>query len=163
MARAEKNPFALEDRTGGPDRGYQSRVWTEEEQAEKLGGYLEVPPEYWAHVRYGTHVRYYTKAEGYRPGGFVLKNPADLAPPGGAEKRTIRLQNGFNDKVRGHQQWAVAYEDMARLFIKSDAATLVILHSLESAVKGLNENIRKLAEHSKRTEARVAALERGQR
>jgi hypothetical protein len=159
---AENNPFDLGQRAGdGPARPVAARVWTAEEQAEKLSGYLEVPPEYWDQIRYGTHVRYYTKAEGYRPGGFVLRNPYDARPRGvGDEKRFMRLQNGFNDKARGYAQWTVAYEDAARIYMKPDAASLVILQSLEVAVKGLNDNIRKLAEHSKRLEARLTALAR---
>lgn len=160
MAHADKNPFDLEGRDEGPDRARGARVWTAEEQAEKLSGYLEVPPEYWDQIRYGTHVRYFSKAEGFRPGGFVMRNPFDTKPKGAAaEKRFMKLQNGFNDKARGYQQWVVAYEDVAKFYIKPDAAVLVMMQSLEVAVKGLNENIRKLAEHSKKLEGRIAALE----
>jgi hypothetical protein len=160
MAHADKNPFDLEGRNEGPDRARGGRVWTAGEQAEKLSGYLEVPPEYWDQIRYGTHVRYYSKTEGFRPGGFVVRNPFDTKPKGAAaEKRFMKLQNGFNDKARGYQQWIVAYEDVAKFYIKPDAAVLVMMQSLEIAVKGLNENIRKLAEHSKKLESRIAALE----
>jgi len=160
MAHADKNPFNLEGRDGGPDRARVARVWTAEEQTEKLGGYLEVPPEFWDQIRYGTHVRYVTKAEGFRPGGFVLKNPFDTKPKGGAdEKRFMKLQNGFSDKARDYQQWVVAYEDVAKFYIKPDAGVLVMVQMLETAVKGLNTNIRKLAEHSKMLEGRIAALE----
>jgi hypothetical protein len=160
MAFADKNPFDLEGRNEGPDRTRAAHVWTAEEQAEKLDGYLEIPPEFWDQIRYGTHVRYYTKAEGFRPGGFVAKNPFDTRPKGAAaDKRFMKLQNGFNDKARGYQQWVVAYEDVARFYVKPDAAVLVMMQSLEAAVRGLNENIRKLAEHSKKLESRVVALE----
>jgi hypothetical protein len=160
MAHTDKNPFDLEGRDGGPDRARPARVWTAEEQAEKLNGYLEVPPGYWEQIRYGTHMRYFSRTEGFRPGGFVVKNPFDTKPKGGAvEKRFVKLQNGFNDKARDYQQWVVAYEDIAKIYIKPDAGTLVVMHSLEIAVKGLNENIRKLAEHSKKLEARLAACE----
>lgn len=164
MARAEKNPFDLEGRDGGPERAHRARVWTEEEQAERLGGYLEIPPEFWSQIRYGTHVRYFTKTDGYRPGGFVVKNPLDSeAAAGGAEKRFMKLQNGFNDKARGYQQWVVSYADVEKMFMKPDASALVVMQSLEIAVKGLNDNIRKLADHSKKLEARVGALERAAR
>jgi hypothetical protein len=161
MAQMVKNPFDLEGRAEGPDKAARARAWTPEEQAEKLSGYLEVPPEYWDQVRYGTHVRYFSKTEGFRPGGFVIKNPFDTKPRGGdVEKRFIKLQNGFNDKARGYQQWVVAYEDTEKIYIKPDAAVLVMMQSLEGVVKGLNDNIRKVAEHSKRLEARLVALER---
>ena len=161
MALADKNPFDLEGRDGGPDRTRGVRIWTAEEQAEKLSGYLEVPPEYWDQIRYGTHVRYFSKVEGFRPGGFVMKNPFDTKPKGAAvEKRFMKLQNGFSDKARGYQQWLVSYADTAKFYIKPDAAVLVMMQSLEIAVKGLNDNIRKLAEHSKKLEARIASLEK---
>jgi hypothetical protein len=148
------NIMATDKRPAG-----QPHEWTEGEKVEKLRGYVEVPPEYWEQVRYGTHLRYYTKADGFRPGGFVLKNPFDTAPGDGAPKRFLKLQNGFSDKVRGYAQWLVAYEDLARIFIKPDAGTLVALQLIELAVKGLNENIRKLAEYSKKLESRLSALE----
>ena len=158
---ADKNPFELDGRDGGPDKPHAARVWTAEEQAEKLSGYLEVAPEYWDQIRYGTHVRYITKAGEFRPGGFVLKNPFDTKPRGAAEeKRFIKLQNGFNDKARGYSQWIAAYEDIAKIYMKPDAGVLMMMQSLETAVRGLNENIRKLAEHSKKLEQRIAALER---
>jgi hypothetical protein len=161
MAQLAKNPFELAGRAEGPDKAARAHAWTPEEQAEKLSGYLEVPPEYWDQVRYGTHVRYFSKTEGFRPGGFVVKNPFDTKPRGGdVEKRFIKLQNGFNDKARGYQQWVVAYEDTEKIYIKPDAAVLVMMQSLEGVVKGLNDNIRKVAEHSKRLEARLVALER---
>jgi hypothetical protein len=159
-AMADKNPFELEGRDGGPDQKKPAHVWTPAEQAEKLHGYLEVDPPYWDLIRYGTHVRYYTKAGEFRVGGFVSKNPYDVKPRGEAvEKRFMRLQNGFNDKARGYASWLMAYEDTARVFIKPDAGVLMMIKNLEAAVKGLNENIRKLAEHAKRLDARVAALE----
>jgi len=158
---ADKNPFDLEGREGGPDRPHAAKVWTVEEQAEKLTGYLEISPEFWDQIRYGTHVRYITKDGQFRPGGFVLKNPYDTKARGAAEeKRFIKLQNGFNDKARGYQQWVLAYEDAGKIYMKPDAAVLMMMQNLETAVRGLNENIRKLAEHSKKLEARIAALER---
>jgi len=156
---AEKNPFDLEGRDG-PDRPHVAKVWTPEEQAEKLSGYLEVPPEHWEHIRYGTHVRYVTRDGAFRPGGFVLKNPFDTKTRGGNdEKRFMKLQNGFNDKTRGYASWLLAYEDAGKIYMKPDAAVLVMIQNLETAVRGLNENIRKLAEHSKKMEQRLTALE----
>lgn len=160
MAAPAPNPFQLGGAArSGPAKPPVARVWTEAEAADKLRAYIEVPPEHWELVRAGTHVRYYTQ-EGFRPGGFVAKNPSDSAPQGaGPEKRYIRLQSGFNDKAPNHFSWVVAYEDLTRLFVKPDATTLTVMASLEVAVKGLNENIRKLADFSKGLAARVAALE----
>lgn len=155
-----QNPFELKARNDGPEIEHVSKVWTDEEQAEKLSGYLEVQPEFWAQIKYGIHLRYFTKAEGYRPGGFVLRNPFDITPKGSAdEKRFIKLQNGFNDKLRGYAQWIVAYEDISKIYIKPDASSLVIINMLETSVKSLNENIRKIAEYCKKFETRITALE----
>ena len=158
------NPFDLKGRTEGPVKTHPGRTWTDAEIVEKLQGYLEVTPEHWELVRSGTHVRYYTQKDGYRPGGFVAKNPTDMVPQGtGGEKRFIRLQSGFNERAPGYFSWVVAYEDITRLFIKPDAASLTVQSSLEAAVRGLNENIRKLAEYAKNLGARIAALESDRR
>lgn len=159
MARAAaKNPFDLEAKDG-VDRKYVARVWTEEEQKEKLKGYLEVPPENWCQVRNNTHVRYYTIEEGYKSGGFVLKNPFDCMTTEG-EKRFIKLQNMFNPREKGYVCWLVSYDKLDKLYMKPDAATIVALHSTEVAVKQLNDNIRKIVEFTKRLDARVTALEK---
>ena len=162
MAHPDKNPFELEGREGGgPGRPVMGRMWTAEEVAEKLGGYLEVPPEYWEQIRFGTHVRYFSKTEGYRPGGFVSRNPFDVKPKGGTvEKRYMRLQNGFNPKDKGYVSWIVDYESLAKVYLKPDAGVMVMMKSLEIAVQGLNANVRKVAEYAKKLEQRVAALER---
>ena len=154
---ANNNQFNLTVKNG-PEIPAKRRTWTINEQSEKLNGYLEVPPEYWEHIRYGTHVRYFSKKDGFRTGGFVVKNPFDIKT-NDVEKRFIKLQNGFNDKAKGYQTWVVAYEDSAKIYIKPDASVLVMMQSLESAVTGLNNNIRKLVEHCKKLESRITALE----
>lgn len=160
MAEKKANPFDLGERDG-PARPHPARDWTEAEVAEKLSGYLEVPPEFWEQVRYGSHVRYFTKKDGFRSGGFVLKNPYDIRPKGAAaEKRFIRLQNGFGEKVPGYAAWPVAYEDLDKLYVKPDAATLVTMANQEAVTRKLNENIRKLVDHIKKLEARLTALEK---
>lgn len=159
MAEKKSNPFSLDAREG-PERPHVARDWTEEEIAKKLAGYLEIPPEFWDQVRYGEHVRYFTKKDGFRPGGFVLKNPYDIKPKGAAnEKRFIRLQNGFVEKAAGYAVWPVAYEDLERLYVKPNAATSVMMASQEIVTRKLNGNIRKLTEHIKTLELRLAALE----
>jgi hypothetical protein len=155
----KNNPFDLEARDG-PARPHPARDWTEAEIIEKTAGYLEIPPEFWDQVRYGEHVRYFTKKDGFRPGGFVIKNPFDVRPKGATEnKRFIRLQNGFNDKAREYAIWPVAYEDLDKLLVKPSAATSVVMLNQEIVTRKLNENIRKLMEHIKKQDARIAALE----
>ena len=146
--------FNLEGRRGGPPRPHPASTWTAEEQASKLEGYLEIDSEFWASIRVGTHVRYVSKAEGFRPGGFVQRNPDDRLTDGVARRHLV-LQNGFYEKARGYLKWSVAYEDVARVYIKPDAGTLMVMKTLEEAVRGLNENIRKLVEHVKKMEGRL--------
>lgn len=159
----QKNPFDLSSViTEAPEKKQLAKIWTPEEQTEKLNGYIEVSPEYWEQIKYGTHLRYYSKSQGFRPGGFVSKNPYDVVPKNEVEKkRFFKLQNGFNPQARGYQTWILAYEDTDKIFIKPDASISVMMQSLEGVVRGLNENIRKLAEHAKKMEARINALERG--
>jgi hypothetical protein len=161
FAAGKGNPFELTTKKdAGPVRAHIAKTWTLEEQTEKLQGYIEVPPDLWASIRNGTHIRYFSKVEGFRPGGFVLKNPFDtVTATSESQKRFIKLQNGFNEKAYGYAQWIVAYEDTASIYIKLDAGPLLVMQALELAVKGLNDNIRKIVEHSKRLESKIAALE----
>lgn len=158
---ASRNPFNLDNKNGGPEQPYVAKTWTPDEQTEKLSGYLEIPPEFWAQIKYGTHMRYFTKDGTFRPGGFVLKNPFDTQPKGATEdKRFVKLQNGFYAKAQRYASWIVAYEDIKKIFIKPDAGVLTMMQNLVTAISGLNNNIRKIAEHSKKLEQRVGILER---
>lgn len=126
------------------------REWTEEEIAEKLDGYLEVPKSNWEQIQHGTHMRYMTKEKGFRTGGFVQKNPFDTIPTGSTEqKRFVKMQSGYGT---GSATWVVAYEDLDKVFIKPDASTMILLGMLTTAVAGLNENVTRLAERIKRLE-----------
>lgn len=160
----KKNPFNLEERDnnkrGGPDRAHVAHDWTPDEIAEKTQGYLEVAPEFWAHIRVGQHVRYFTKEHGFRPGGFIQQNPFDTKTKDGPEKRFFKIQNGFNDKVRGYASWLVAYEDTSRMLIKLDTASLILMQMQEAIAVRANENIRKITEFVKKLDGRVAALEK---
>ena len=155
MAKNVYGPKDPRDRAGKAPVA-PKKAWTQGEQTERLNGYLEISPEYWDLIRYGTHVRYYTKADGYRPGGFVLKNPLD-AKEGG--KRFMKLQNGFNPKLPGYMQWVVAYDTLERVYAKPDASVHVLLCGLEDAVKKLNANIKQVATYVKKIETHVAAVE----
>jgi hypothetical protein len=154
-----ENPYDLAKGGRGKGRGGRpppprpalATPLTESEQLEKLTGYLAVPADFWPFVRYSTHVRYITTDGDFRSGGFVLKNPFDTKVQGrGAEKRFLKLQNGFNRS---------ACSDVAYLYVKGDGADLSPKPDLETAVKGLNQNIQKLAEFCKKLEKRIAALE----
>ena len=51
------------------------------------------------------------------------------------------------------------HSDIAYLYVKGDGADLSLKQDLETAVKGLNQNIQKLAEYCKKLEKRIAAIE----
>lgn len=145
---SKKNVFELSNRKSNPRDIKQNppRVWSQEEQAAKLNGYLEVPHEFWDQIKYGTHIRYYSKTEGFRPGGFVVRNPVEVKKDDGSIVSSLKLQNGFNAKDKGYLSWFVVYDSVSKIFIKPDAAVSVALHSLQEVVKGLNENMRKMAD-----------------
>jgi hypothetical protein len=148
---------------------YPSRTFTQREQADKLTGYLEVGSNVWPQIRYGTHIRYYLKTGEFRTGGFVAKNPVEVVIsedndiedkfPNG-KKMYIKIQNGFNDKLKGFYQWVVAYDDIDKIYIKPDAGVLTMVHTLESIVGNLNENIQKLALTARVLEKRISQLEK---
>lgn len=138
----------------------EAEPWTEDRIAAALAGYLEVPRESYDAVKYGAHVRYVARGKGFRPGGFVKTNPFDVKPRGEeAEKRFLRLQNGFNEKAATYAQWLVAYEDLETLYVKADAQTAILIGMIEEAIRGLNLNIRRVADRLVELEARVAELE----
>ena len=154
-------------------KSYASRIYSQREQDEKLTGYLEVSPEIWPQIRYGTHIRYYLKTGEFRSGGFVSKNPFDVFISNDSiqhpnqpeklnkEKKTyIKIQNGFNDKLKGYYQWIVSYDDIEKIYIKPDAGVLTMVKTLELVVNGLNENIHKLALSSRMLEKRISQLEK---
>ena len=168
MRSMAENPYDLAKGGRGKGRGGRpppprpalATPLTESEQLEKLTGYLAVPADFWPFVRYSTHVRYITTDGDFRSGGFVLKNPFDTKVQGrGAEKRFLKLQNGFNRSAHDYAEWIVCYDDIAYLYVKGDGADLSLKQDLETAVKGLNQNIQKLAEFCKKLEKRIAALE----
>jgi len=143
-----------------PDRHPPGREWTEAEQAELLQGYLEIPPALWGQIQAGASVRYYDKVGGFRFGGRVAQNPADLTLKGAAAPtRFFRLQGGFDARTRQPVRWLAAYGKVDRIFARPDVGALLALQTLEGAVRGLNENIRKLADHAKKLEDRVRHLE----
>ena len=134
------------------------KEWSASEQAERLVGYLEIPPAHWDRIRYGTHVRYYNQT-GYRPGGFVVLNPCNST----SGERSMKLQNGFNSSVSTYSQWYEPYAKLERVFVKCDASVLVAIESQHRSVAELNNNIQKLGEYTQKLAERVKALEAGRK
>ena len=153
------NPFLLNQKNGQKNTPL-TKILTQKEQEEKISGYLEIDRQNWPQIKYGTHMRYYTKNGEFRTGGFVVKNPVEAVNPDTKViKNYIKLQNGFNNKLKGYYQWVISYDEMSKIYIKLDAGILTTIKSLETAVMGLNENIRKLVKHAKYLEDRLEKLE----
>ena len=148
---------------------YSPRVFSQREQEDKLTGYLEIDQEIWPQIRYATHIRYYLKTGEFRTGGFVLKNPFEViisndslqnpkTPPeklNKDKKKYIKLQNGFNEKLKGYYQWVVSYDDIEKIYIKPDAGVLTVIKTLETIVNGLNTNIEQLAASVRHLEKKI--------
>lgn len=143
---------------GAPDAAYKARTWTDEEIAEKLVGYIKMPPKFWPQIKPGDHVRYYTKNDEFRSGGFVQKNPHTHRPQGQDEEKTCMiLKNGFDQNAA---VWMIYYENTSTIFIKLSAAMLSFEEMYTDAVKKLSSNISIVHSQVAALGARVAALER---
>ena len=148
---------------------YAPRIFSQREQDDKLTGYLEIDQDTWPQIRYATHIRYYLKTGEFRTGGFVLKNPFEViisndslqnpkTPPerlNKDKKKYIKLQNGFNEKLKGYYQWIVSYDDIEKIYIKPDAGVLTVIKTLEAIVNGINQNIEQLAASVRHLEKKV--------
>jgi hypothetical protein len=161
---AEKNPYNLAaKKPAGPPREVKGRIWTPEEQKEKLRDYIEMSRADWEKIKRNTHMRYYTKGE-FRTGGFVLSNPFSYKPRDSPkEVAAFKLQNNINSKAPGYAVWTAPYESVDRVFVKMEPGTIALRDQLETILQdvsaGLNGNIRKLAEQIVALDKRVRALE----
>lgn len=158
---AAPNPFALDKKKklGGEKKDHKSTTYTEEEQKDLLHGYVEIPEEYWPHIKAGTHIRYRTKEGLFRVGGFIAKNPFDTTTTDSPSvKRFIKLRTS-NWKSAAASDWMIAYEKTATIYVKPDITALIVQKALEKVTAAFNANLRKLADHAKALEKRLAALE----
>ena len=145
MAGRGGNPFDLTQRRAPVAAAHLAHEWTEAEQVQKLVGYIEVTEAFWEHIRVNDHVRYYTKAAGFRTGGFVIENPAARVDPEnpGSTKKIIRLKNGFTPQAA---LWSVDYDEIDRIFVKSSAALIELKHDFDRAIIDINTNMNKIAQ-----------------
>jgi hypothetical protein len=155
-----------------PRRPKFTNVWTSDEQNKKIQGYLEVPPEFWPSIKYGTHIRYITTSGDFKPGGFILKNPIKVGENDGLMKPTVnneniniegkigcRLQNSFAKKTKEYLAWNIAYEDIKQIYIKMDASTRTIVQSLEITIDSINNNMKKITEYINKMDERIKKIE----
>lgn len=172
-----ENPFSIDSKRLGnsPKRFRGAGVWTQNEQTDKLIGYMEIFPELWPSIKCGSHIRYITKDNEFRPGGFVLKNPFyyksgeinNLKPTieisgirtDNNDKVGFRLQNFFNKQSPDYTTWVVDYDDIMKVYIKVDATTRTIVQSLENTIESVNINMKKITEYIKKMDERIKKLE----
>lgn len=157
-----KNVFALKKGgRGGPSRAYKAKIVTEDEQVKLLEGFVELPRELWPNLRHGTPVRYVTSEGEFRTGGFVSDGLVQNKNHGDAQHvNRIAIQSGFDSKGFVPIRWTVAYDNISRLYYKPDASALALQKSIEDVVKAFNAQLRKIADYTKKLEARVAELEK---
>lgn len=162
---SDPNQFNLSSRAAagavdGPAAAYTKVVLSPEEQKAKLSGYTELPQHLWKFLKRDTHVRYYHKTDGYRPGGFISGQPFTRAADGpDSTKYFIKIRNGFFPKGKGYVEFVVAYEDVSKLFMKPDAGAAFTIYALECAAAGFNEQNKKMSLKVKDLEGRLRALE----
>ena len=134
------------------------REWTEEEQAERLAGYLEIPREYWPLIRVNTHIRHYSMEGVYNNGAFVAENPVDLTKDG-EPRRYFRLKNGFAPTAPTHRVWLLDYDAAARVFAKATAEVLTTLAAVGDVAARVNAKHKRIKEELEALRERCAALE----
>jgi hypothetical protein len=172
----EDNFFNIKSKkiSNSPKRTRYNSVWSENEQNEKLIGYLEIAPNLWPSIKCGSHIRYITKNNEFRTGGFVLKNPftfkgiSDIIKPSieinninnnYGEQVGFRLQNFFNKTSPDYASWNVSYDDIMKLYIKVDAGIRTVVQSLENTIESININMKKITEYIKKMDERLRKLE----
>lgn len=141
-------------REAGPPR--EARVWSADEQKEKLASYTELDKALWAQIRKGAHVRYYTAEGDFRTGGFVREAPG-LSREG---KQYFQMHNNLNEKALGYTSWVVLFDSISRLYIKADVVVLALQASVEAMAAAVNSNFKKLDARIRAIEQAVAALKR---
>lgn len=160
MNQGQLNPYNLANRQiEGNNKAVVAKVLTLEEQADKLIGYHEVPPEIWEYIKTNSHLRYYTKTTGFKPGGFVHTNPF-YTKEGGNGKPYIKLKNGFQEKAGNYAQWIVNYDDIDKIYIKLSATDLTILKTMNGAISELNSNMKIIETFIKKMDSRLTNIEK---
>ncbi len=130
-------------------------TYTAGEVDSKTAGYLQIAPELWTSIKFGTHIRYYTAAGEFKTGGLIKTANFTIADKGPA----FKLQSTYNVSDRGHFEWAVPFSDVSRVLAKMDALEATLHQDLSNSVTVLDGNVRKIADYVKSLEARIAALE----
>lgn len=168
------NPFELTkgSKSKIPKRLQLNKIWTDEEQKEKTDGFIEIPQEYWSHIRYGSYINYINSENEFKVGGFVLKsefiykNDTNLIYP-----KIGSIEN--NDKRKGFQfqsspyrknnskyfVWVVPYEKIKIVFLKTDASIKAIIQSFEIMIENNEKNNNKIINYLKYLENKIKSFE----
>lgn len=160
-AAEPQNPFSLEGKGKGADKKpVLARLWTEEEQAKQLEGFMEIPRAHWEMLAYGDFIHYYDVEGAYKYGGYITNNPS-IQSVGGVDKKVVWLTLSITARGAANTRWCVQYDAIDRIYAKPSATELVMMDSLRELATGLNANIKKLADYTLELERRVAYLEGG--
>jgi hypothetical protein len=112
----DSSTFNLKNKTvSGPLCVVSSPDLTEEEIAEKLVGYTELPLANIESIKASTQVRYIRKDVGFRSGGFVNMNPICSKND---DKKYIQIRTSIY-KRKGDFVWMVCYDDIEKIYIKT--------------------------------------------
>ena len=116
------------------EQKYPSKHYTDAEKSRLLKDYVLIDPEFIHLIKFNTHVRYTTYTDGFKPGGFVAKNPVKVNNDEG-ELLLIKLKNGFVPSAKGYLEWMVPYNNIKEIYTKQDASILTLQKNIHEALK----------------------------
>lgn len=157
------SPFTLRGGAGASEEDKApAKVYSPEDQAKLLAGYMEVPRMHWPFIEFGTGIRYYlrneeTNAEEFKYGGYVSLNTIPSSGADGNDQHTIWVCSSPSGNAA---RWRLSLDRITRIFIRPNASSLVLIDSIKTLTTNIDGNIKKLAEYAKRLEERVTTLER---
>ena len=131
------------------------KVYTEEQKAEMLSDYLDLPLDMISSIRYGNYIRYQTKTNGFNPGGLIMKNPVVES----SGKKAIKLHAGI-PKTANYRVWTVPYEEFVKIYIKPNAVDMLVLRNFENTISVNTRNLEKITEYIRSLSDRVDRLEK---
>ena len=118
-----------------PKPKYVSRVYTDDEQRAMLRSFVEIPEDRWGEISSGDFIRYVDTDGKFRSGGMV-----DIVY-GDTGKMMIRS---------GRTAWGIDTANIQTIYVRMGLATVMLREQLETTIRTLDSNIRKIAEELQR-------------
>lgn len=147
MPPKKGNPLSLkakEVKGNTPRAPRPKMVFTDEQKASMLEGYIRVPEAMWPRIKYGSHVRYIKKNGDFMPGGFVLYNPFMVG--GVNPEPAMKLQNKPK-KDSKWSSWTVRHSTLQTVFIRAPIELQIMQHQIDWVIDKMNENFRRIREY----------------